>query len=131
MKTISDFKIGKCNFKQINIAQGLSENCSSLSSAVQRLFDNGETKLIFKLDTLLGTGMFRLFHEAANRAADAEGKIFIIATNEAAREMLELFEVNNIIEIFQTERELEAYCSKLKKFEQKRGTLQEDEMTIE
>ena len=130
MKTISDFKIGKCNFKQINISSGLSENCSSLSSSVRKLFDKGETKLVFKLDTLLGTSMFRLFHEAANRAADAKGKVFIIATNESAREMLILFGIDHIIEIFEDEKQLEAYCQKVKKLKQKRG-IKEEVISVE
>lgn len=128
---ITDLKIGRCNFKQINISSGLSENRSSINAIVQRLFNKGETKLVFKLDSLLGTSMFRLFHEAASRAADSKGKIFIIATNEAAREMLTLFGVNRIIEIFESEKELEAYCKKIKKFEQKRGTIQEEDLRVE
>lgn len=110
MKTVSDLKIGKYNFKQINIS---SEN-SSLSSSVRKLFDEGETKLVFKIDTLLGTSMFHLFREAANRA----GNVFIIATNESAREMLILFGIHRIIKIFENEKQLEVYCQKIKKLKQ-------------
>lgn len=121
VKVVSDLKIGKCKFKQVDITQGFSENYNSLSTIVQELFSKGETKIIFKLDAVFGTSMFRLLHEAANCAADSKGKIFIIVKSEVVREMLELFGINNIIEIFESEKELESYCAKVKKFKQKRG----------